>query len=158
MYPLSMWNVFLWCRWMYRLLYILIFHPNEWTIYSKLLPVLGCDSSLIALKRLRVIFHENNLYTIEIQCHVSPHKQQQGEKSIIILKYDWAKRAFPGLHNSLFAQQLQRNKELPCLVGFFSLSSLSRPFNILTFLNTFRCPEALSSPCRTQNKMLKISI
>lgn len=158
MYPMGMWNVFLWCRWIYRLLYILIFHPNEWTIYSMLLLLLGHPPVLTALKRLTVIFHKNNLCTIEIQCHVSPHKQKQGEKSIIILKYDWLKRALPGLHNTLFAQWLQRNKQSSCLVGFFSLISLSCPFNIHPFPNTFRCPEAPSSPCRTQNKMLKISI
>lgn len=157
MYPMGMWNVFLWCRWMYRLLYVLIFHPNEWTIYSKLLPLLGRASILTALKRLTVIFRENN-FTTEILCHVSPHKQQQGEKSTIILKHDWAKRELPGLHNALLAKQLQRNKESPCLVGFVSLISLSHPFNILTFLNMFRYPEALSSPCRTQNKMLKNSM
>lgn len=124
---------------------------------SKLLPLLGCASILTALKRLTAVFNENHLCTIEIQCHVSPHKQQQGRKSIIILKHNWAKRVLPGLHNSLFAQWLQRNKEF-CLAGFFSLISLSCPFNILTFPNMFRCPEALSSPCRIQNKMLKMSI
>jgi len=55
---------------------------------QKLLRLLGCSSILIAPKRLTVIFHETNLCTIEIWCHVSPHKQQQGEKSIIILKHD----------------------------------------------------------------------
>lgn len=98
---------------------------------SIVLPLLGHSSILIALKRLKMIFHENDLCTTEIQCHVSPHTQLQGENSITIFKHDWQKRTLFILHTyTLFAQWLQKNKESPCLVETFKLIYLSCLFHI----------------------------